>query len=172
MTLVEGEDSFYISKYEITDSQIEAILPEKFYIIFNRPAKTITVDFAKKFIAALNDYTGLKYRFPTETEWEYAANGGLKSEGKTYPGSDDIDEVASYRKNTNNLRDKGSYLPNELGLYDMSGSLWELCINDTGNFILKGGSWKSSKKECQPQNNKAIEYISFDTGLRLVLDIN
>ncbi len=67
------------------------------------------------------------YRLPTEAEWEYAAGGGKKSNGYKYSGSNDLDSVAWYYSNSSNTHDVATKTPNELGLYDMSGNVWEWC---------------------------------------------
>jgi formylglycine-generating enzyme required for sulfatase activity len=75
------------------------------------------------------------YRLPTEMEWQYAASGGDKSKGFTYSGSNDIKDVAWYRSNSNNkTQEVGKLSPNELGLYDMSGNVWEWCWDIYGDF--------------------------------------
>jgi len=86
-------------------------------------------------IQKLNEITGKNYRLPTLAEWQYAARGGNKSKGYRYSGSNDIDEVARYRGNSldefgnifSPLPPVGTKKPNELGIYDMSGLLWEVC---------------------------------------------
>ena len=154
------------------------------------------LDVVEKFIVALNDMThdkrpaGMEYRLPTEAEWEYAARGGTKSHGYTYAGGNKIDEVAWYTENTNDesTRPVGLKLPNELGLYDMSGNVWEWCHDWYGAYpkgkhsdpkgpksgvsrVLRGGSYFYSADGCRPS------YRNYDPpgsryshgGFRLVL---
>ena len=92
------------------------------------PANSGTKENWLMFIDKLNKITGHKFRLPTNDEWEYAARGGRLSNGYKYAGGNNIDEVALYKGNTKDIGNVASRLklPNELGLYDMSGSMWEL----------------------------------------------
>ena len=87
------------------------------------------------YIYRLNQLTGKSYRLPTEAEWEYAARGGNKSEGYTYSGSNEIDEVAWYEGNSDEkTHPVGTKTPNELGIYDMSGNVFEWCSDWYGAY--------------------------------------
>jgi serine/threonine protein kinase len=99
------------------------------------------------------------YRLPTESEWEWAARGGLKSRGYKFSGSDNLDEVGWYQANSRGpvlslYKGQGTWpiaqkAPNELGLYDMSGNLWEWCWDGSSNRRIRGGSWFSYSDTCE-----------------------
>ena len=125
-------NSFYIGKYEVTQKQWKDVMgnnPSSSYQHNdNMPVTNVSWNDAQIFINKLNAQTGKQYRLPTEAEWEYAAKGGKKSKGFIYSGSNTIDEVAWYRRNSGvKLQAVGTKQPNELGIYDMSGNVREWC---------------------------------------------
>ena len=143
-------------------------------------------DECKKFIEKLNELTGKNFRFPTEAEWEYAARGGKKSKGYKYSGSNNINDVAWFGGcNYNGSVKKKA--PNELGIYDMSGNVWEWCQDmyekynsnpqtnpkaTTGSYhVYRGGGWFYGERICRVTNRRAnSEKNELDhTGLRLAL---
>jgi formylglycine-generating enzyme required for sulfatase activity len=158
-------NDFYIGKYEVTQAQWEAVMESPIHSKYkgaNRPADRINWQDAQKFIRTLNRKTGLKYRLPTDAEWEYAARGGNKSKGYRYSGSDNLDEVAWHGNNSKDeTHDVGTKKPNELGIYDMTGNVGEWTSDwygtysaepqnnpkgpETGEFhTIRGGDWVSN----------------------------
>jgi formylglycine-generating enzyme len=122
---------FYIGKFPVTQKQWIAVMgtnPSYFKGGELRPVESVSFHDVKKFIEKLNVMTGKSYRLPTEAEWEFAARGGIESKNYRYAGSDDLNKVAWYDKNAQHkTHSVGKKLPNELGLYDMNGNVWEWC---------------------------------------------
>lgn len=124
---------------------------------------------SQEFIRRLNQKTGRNFRLPTEAEWEYAAKGGRKSNGFKYSGGDtyDLSNLAWYFNNSEDkLHEAKSKSPNELGLYNMSGNVWEWCYDWEGGYsnvsqtnpngpssgtsrVLRGGSWNDKARNCR-----------------------
>jgi formylglycine-generating enzyme required for sulfatase activity len=122
--------SFNIGKYLVTQKQWVAIMDTNpsFHRGDDLPVEQVSWLEVQVFIAKLNEATGKNYRLATETEWEYAARGGKNSKGYKYSGSNDIDEIAWYILNSEDkTHPVGTKKPNELGIYDMTGNLWEWC---------------------------------------------
>ena len=182
---------------------------ESFDDDLDRPVEQVSWSDCQQFLLKLNDITGQRFRLPTEAEWEFAARGGNKSEGHPYSGSDHVDEVAWYWKNSGNtvLEGEDDFAdwnqmmpnqcrthavktkdPNELGLYDMSGNVWEWCLdlyddydflpqnnprNLTSGFsyVLRGGSWGNGSGLCRVSNRHkdTPDNTYYLNGLRLCL---
>jgi len=187
-------DDFYIGKYEVTQGQWKKIMgnkPSKFKGS-QRPVEQVSWNDVQKFIEKLNRLSGKKYRLPTEAEWEYACRGGTKSQGYKYCGSDNPDEVAWYDKNSNGATIAvGKKKPNELGIYDMSGNVWEWCQDwydkayynwspkdnpqgpdDGSGRVIRGGSWGNGPRSvrCANRDDSAPGHRGLDLGFRLVSD--
>jgi len=161
--------SFYIGKTEVTQELWKAVMqnnPSR-YKGEQLPVECVSWYTCQQFITRLNELTGMKFRLPTEAEWEFAARGGNKSKGYLYAGSNNIGEVTWWELSdygTTPTKPVAGRSPNELGIYDMSGNVEEWCqdsydgysgysagaqtnpIVDSeshGNRILRGGSWDS-----------------------------
>jgi formylglycine-generating enzyme required for sulfatase activity len=126
---VEVQD-FYIGETEVTQELWKAVMgknPSKFKGE-NWPVEKVSYYDCLKFVNKLSQMTGRPFRLPTEAEWEYAARGGNRSKGYLYAGANDTASVAcQYDNNQWAHKPVASKKPNELGLYDMSGSVWEWC---------------------------------------------
>lgn len=143
------------------------------------PVENISHDEALEFVHRLSKMTNLHFALPTEDEWEYAARGGQKHQDFKYAGSNDIDEVAWYRDNGDGTTHPvGEKKPNELGLYDMSGNVWEWTetpahsyasdVESGGTiFIRRGGSWWHEAKNCRVSRRYASDHSKKTSGLGL-----
>ena len=160
---------FYIGKYEVTQAEWFAVMgvnpSDTIHAQF--PVVCVSWDDCQEFIARLNAMTGKQFRLPTEAEWEFAARGGNKSKHYKYAGSNDIEQVAWYVDNYDSVMHYvGQKAPNELGLHDMSGGVYEWCNDWYGEYapamqndpkgpataslrVRRGGSWGSSAKHCR-----------------------
>ena len=181
--------SFSIGRYEVTQEEWQAVMgsnPSNFKGV-KRPVDNVSWNDCQEFIRKLNAMTGRRFRLPTEAEWEYAARGGNRSQGYKYSGSNNLNSVAWYADNSGNTtHDVGLKSPNELGIYDMSGNVWEWCsdwygnyssssqTNPTGSYsgsirVSRGGSWYSDARYCRVSTRSNFtpdrRYISL--GLRL-----
>lgn len=126
-------DSYYLSRFEVTQQLFLQIMGwnNSYFQCETCPVNNISWFNMQLFIERLNLATGKNFRFPTEAEWEFAAKGGNKSKGYSYAGSNNINDVAWYAGNAmNKSHPVGQKKPNELGLYDMTGNLWEFCLDD------------------------------------------
>lgn len=136
-------DSYYIGETEITQAQWRAVMDSNpsYYKGDNRPVEYVSWHAAQEFCKKLSELTGKRYVLPTEAQWEYAARGGNQSKGYTYSGSNNVNEVAKYYSSGGHSKVK-SKKPNELGIYDMSGNVFEWCSD-----------WYSSSYSSSSQTN-------------------
>lgn len=123
-------NSFYMGRYEVTQRLWNAVMdynPSNF-VGDDYPVEQVSYDEAQEFIRRLNELTGLSFRLPTEAEWEYAARGGMENKGYTYSGSNDLMKVAWCHLNSgDSTHAVGELVPNRLGIYDLTGNVWEWC---------------------------------------------
>ena len=130
---------FHIGKYEVTQGLWKEVMgenPSNNKAGDNYPVESVSWEDCQRFIEQLNRRTGLNFRLPTEAEWEYAARGGRKSRGYKYSGTTyDLESVAWYDGNSDYATHPvGQKQANELGLYDMSGNVWEWCQDWYGSY--------------------------------------
>ena len=130
-------DSYYLAETEVTQELWQAVMgsnPSSTKRI-QHPVENVTWDDCQEFVGKLNKLTGMNFRLPTEAEWEYAARGGSKSKGYLYSGSNDLNEVGWYWGNMDlTTEDVALKKPNELGIYDMSGNVYEWCQDWFGDY--------------------------------------
>lgn len=157
---------YYIGQTEVTQELWQAVMgsnPSYFTGDNQRPVESVSWDDCQEFIEKLNRLTGKNFRLPTEAEWEYAARGGSKSRGYKYSGNNNPDAVAWYDANSGNKTHPVSQKQsNELGLYDMSGNVYEWCQDWYGDYssnsqtnpigasnggfrVLRGGSYSMDR---------------------------
>ena len=193
---------FHINKYEVTQSLWEAIMgkhndkndefdqwEDRFGKGDNYPAYRISFKDVETFIGKLNESTGLNFALPTEAQWEYAARGGANTNYTLYAGGDNVLEYAWIDQNSDKCSEIGKKTPNTLGLYDMSGNVWEMCqdwyydytadavenpIGEayTGYHVYRGGSWNTNAQSARvtARSKQGIHYRDYNTGFRLVLE--
>ena len=182
---------YYIGKYEVSQALWKAVMGKNpsYFKGDNLPVEEVSWDDCQEFISKLNRITDKKFRLPTEAEWEYAARGGKRSRGYQYSGSSNLSNVAWCRDNSGSKTHAvGTKQGNELGIYDMSGNVFEWCqdwfssyssssqVNPTGANsgsyrVSRGGCWFNTAGDCRSsfRGNCASDYRCDLLGLRLVL---
>jgi serine/threonine protein kinase len=170
-------NDYSIGKFEITQSQWEAIMgAKKFHFegCDDCPAEMVSWIEVQEFLKIISDHTGKRYRLPTEAEWEYAARSGQNENDYLYAANNDLDEVAWYVKNSGKkTHPVGGKIPNELGIYDMTGNVREWCSDWYGEAYYsnlepgaenpKGPSFSSSDPA-----GRVLRGASWSTGTRVV----
>ncbi|MEM9985596.1 MAG: formylglycine-generating enzyme family protein, partial [Bacteroidota bacterium] len=183
--------SFQLGKTEVTQELWQAVMGSNpsYFKGDRRPVENVSWETCQEFIQKLNQKTGLTFRLPTEAEWEYAAGGG--STGRTsYAGTDNSNSLGTYAWYVGNSNSKthpvGQKKPNPLGLYDLSGNVWEWCQDWYGDYpreaqtnptepedgsdrVLRGGSWYSYASYCRVAFRYSYhpDYRSIFSGFRL-----
>lgn len=177
-------DGYWIGMCEVTQSQWEKVVGTSIYqqkskangsntygVGADYPMYYVSWDEAMEFCRLLSNKTGKTYTLPTEAQWEYAARGGNKADGTKYAGSNMVDAVAWYTDNSGSTAHPvGTKRGNSLGIYDMSGNVWEWCKDwysssytnyDTNNptgpsngssRVFRGGSWSNYARRCRVSN--------------------
>ena len=187
--------SYYIGKNEVTRELWYAVMADSVLKDHPKdPVSNVSWDDCQEFMTKLSSMTGKNFRLPTDAEWEFAARGGVKSNGFAFSGSNDIDAIAWYSANSDmEFHEVGLKKPNELGIYDMTGSVWEWCsdrswnwredvdtsaplVNPTGpetgkNRVARGGGLLTEDENCcvcRPDPTSP-DTRSDELGFRLVL---
>ena len=165
-------DGYSIGKYEVTQELWEAVMGSNLseFKGLRRPVENVSWNDCDEFIRKLNSMTGQQFRLPTEAEWEYAARGGKNRNTFTYSGSNTVGTVAWYFDNSGSqTHEVGGKSPNSLGIYDMSGNVYEWCYDayssdyysksPTNNpknegsagsrRVVRGGSWYNIANFCR-----------------------
>ena len=184
-------DGFWMGKYEVTQGQWEKVMggnPSHFKKGSNYPVEQVSWNDCQNFIEKLNGQGRGQYKFrlPTEAEWEFACRSGGKPE--KYAGGGDVGRVAWYTSNSGSkTHEVGTKSPNGLGLYDMSGNVWEWCEDWYGKYgaaseknptglaggsrrVLRGGSWSHDARyvRCGYRDSNGPDLTFSGLGFRLV----
>ena len=182
---------YYIGKTEVTQALWKAVMGSNPSNLKgdNLPVEQVSWNDCQEFIRKVNALTGQNFRLPTEAEWEFACRGGNNSRGYKYSGSNYIDNVAWYDGNSGDkTHPVATKSPNELGIYDMSGNVWEWCADWYGDYssgrqtnpkgpydgsrrVGRGGSWFIGARGCRSSDryfdHPTVRYLNL--GLRLAL---
>lgn len=182
---------FYLCEVEVTQALWEALMDTNYssFLGAELPVQEVSWNECQEFISRLNKQTGETFRLPTEAEWEFAARGGNLSNHTQFAGSSNIDEVAWYANNSGETpHPVAQKLPNELGLYDMSGNVWEWCSDYFGDYldepqtnpqgpekggyhVYRGGSWFGAERSTRisTRDRFGSNESNYNLGLRLAL---
>ena len=173
---------FYIGETEVTQALWKAVMGSNpsHFVGDKLPVEKVSWDDCQAFITKLNAMTGQIFRLSTEAEWEFAARGGNKSQGCQYSGSNDIALVAWYKDNSGNTtHEVGTKTANELGIFDMTGNVYEWCQDRYGDYsseaqtnptgpetgskrVTRGGCWFNSPRWCRVSNR--VDHETWASG--------
>ena len=182
-------EDFYIGQTEVTQKLWKAVMgynPSRKKCP-KRPVTNVSYYEVEEFLYLLDSLTGMQFRLPTEEEWEYAARGGKNSKGYVYSGSNEAERVAWFNGNTNKVKKVKKRKPNELGIYDMSGNVWEWCSTkyryydkernaslgkDGQMYCIRGGAWQLPKTSSRVswRGKRLPDLQNSFGGFRLCLD--
>jgi len=181
---------FHIGETEVTQALWQAVMGNNpsYFKGADRPVESISWNDAQVFLEKLSGLTGKEYALPTEAQWEYAARGGNRSRGYEYAGSNRSGAVAWNESNSGmETHPVGRKQANELGIYDMSGNVWEWCSDWYGDYptgrqtdpvgpatgslrVLRGGSWRSDPHRATIRNlyspDDRLNFLGFRVCLR------
>ena len=186
---VTMHEDYFIGQTEVTQKLWKAVMG------YNpsakkcpkRPVTNVNYYEVREFLRRIDSITGMQFRLPTEEEWEYAARGGKYSKGYIYSGSNKVDRVAWHKENTSRLKKVKKRSANELGIYDMSGNVWEWCSTkyhyfdkernatvgkDGQMYIIRGGGWQLPPASCRVswRGKRLPDLKNSFGGFRLCLD--
>lgn len=180
---------YYIGETEVTQELWNMVMGTSYPSSSQLPVVNVSWNDCQEFITKLNELTGQNFKLPTEAQWEYAARGGKQSKGYRFSGSNNLEEVAWYSSNSSRkTHDVKTKFPNELGLYDMSGNVYEWCSDWYGGYsygavtdptgpstgegkVFRGGNKGCEEKYCRVSyRNKGKTTHKWDGGgFRLAL---
>ena len=186
---VKMSEDYYIGQTEVTQKLWSAVMdynPSR-YKCPKRPVTNVNYYEVQEFLRRVDSITGMHFRLPSEEEWEYAARGGMNSRGYIYSGGKEVDRVAWHNGNANKTKKVKKRSANELGIYDMSGNVWEWCSTkyryfdkernatlgrDGQMYIIRGGAWELPHTSCRVswRGKRLPDLKNSFGGFRLCLD--
>ena len=186
---VKMPEDYYIGQTEVTQKLWKAVMGYNPSVkkCPKRPVTNVNYFEIQEFLRRLDSLTGMQFRLPTEEEWEYAARGGNYSKGYIYSGSNEVDRVAWHNGNARKLKQVKKRSANELGIYDMSGNVWEWCESkyryfdkernatlgkDGQMYCIRGGGWQLPPTSCRVswRGKRLPDLKNSFGGFRLCLD--
>ena len=186
---VKMREDYYIGQTEVTQKLWKEVMGynPSHYKCSKRPVTNVNYYEVQEFLRRLDSITGMQFRLPTEEEWEYAARGGNYSKGCIFSGSNEVNRVAWHNGNARKTKKVKKRRANELGIYDMSGNVWEWCSTkyrfydkernaklgkDGDMYIIRGGGWQLPDKSCRVswRGKRLPDLKNSFGGFRLCLD--